>query len=85
MSELCRFLGIVISMYHREHGPAHFHAFYSGHWLVVNIESGELRGWFPPRARRHVMEWLELHRRELFDNWQRAGQKQPLRPIEPLE
>ena len=38
MPEVCRFYGIVIRMYFREHGPAHFHAEYSGQEAVVGIE-----------------------------------------------
>ncbi len=30
MPEICRFLGIVIAMYHNDHAPPHFHAKYSG-------------------------------------------------------
>ena len=30
MPEICRFYGIVIRMYFREHGPPHFHAEYGG-------------------------------------------------------
>jgi hypothetical protein len=28
MPELSRFLGIVITMFYRDHAPPHFHAFY---------------------------------------------------------
>ena len=31
------------------------------------------------------MEWLELHRAELGENWKRAEARLPLTPIEPLE
>ncbi len=30
MPEVSRFLGIVIAMYHKEHGIPHFHAKYGG-------------------------------------------------------
>jgi hypothetical protein len=32
-----------------------------------------------------VHEWLAIHRPALVENWQRAQQRQPLQPIEPLE
>jgi hypothetical protein len=35
--EICRFLGIVITMYHREHEPPLFHARYAGHKITVRI------------------------------------------------
>jgi hypothetical protein len=30
MPEISRFYGIVIRMYHNDHAPPHFHAYYSG-------------------------------------------------------
>ena len=35
MPEISRFLGIVITMYYREHGPAHFHAIYGEFEVTV--------------------------------------------------
>ena len=69
MPEICRFLGIVITMYHREHEPPHFHARYA----------------VPPRALGHVMEWWSLHRPELAANWTLAEEGRELKAIEPLE
>ena len=39
----------------------------------------------PKRAFGLIMEWLELHRAELAENWKRAEARLPLTPIEPLE
>src|SRR6266542_1316156 len=50
MPELSRFLGIVIGMFYREHGVAHFHAVYGEHEVSVEVESGTVHGHFPPRA-----------------------------------
>ena len=85
MPEISRFLGIVIGMFYNEHGVAHFHAVYGPHEISVEVESGLLRGNFPPRALRHVMEWLAIHRQELLENWELARQGQPLKRIAPLE
>jgi hypothetical protein len=51
--EISRFLGIVIAMFYREHGPSHFHAFYGGYRIAVEIEGGEVTGTFPRRALAH--------------------------------
>jgi hypothetical protein len=32
-----------------------------------------------------VVEWMELHKAELLEDWQLAKQGQPLKPIAPLE
>jgi hypothetical protein len=85
MPEISRFLGIVIAMYYRDHGPPHFHAYYGDFDMVVEIESGVVTGRFPGRARAHVLEWTEIHREELLEDWLLASQRRPLNKIEPLE
>ncbi len=44
----------------------HFHAVYGEYKITVEIESDTVRGEFPPRALRLVLEWAELHKQELF-------------------
>jgi hypothetical protein len=85
MPEISRFLGIVIGMFYSEHGVPHFHAVYGQHEISVEMESGKIYGQFPPRALRLVLEWANLHKEELIENWQLARQGQPLRRIAPLE
>ena len=85
MPELSRFLGIVIAMYYRDHGPAHFHAIYGDFEITVEIESGRINGDFPKRALTHVMEWKTLHRAQLLEAWSLARASRPLPRIDPLE
>lgn len=85
MPELARFLGIVIGMFYREHGVPHFHAVYGEQEISVEVETGRIHGLFPPRALKLVVEWTDLHKAELLDDWQLAKPGQPLRPIAPLE
>jgi hypothetical protein len=68
MPEISRFLGIVIGIFPRDHEPAHFHAVYGGYQIIIEIETGVIRGDFPKRALKHVLEWADLHRNELLDN-----------------
>lgn len=72
-------------MFYREHAPAHFHAVYGEHEVTVEIETGAVNGRFPKRALRLVLEWLDLHRDELLEDWRLAGDRRPLRRIAPLE
>ena len=82
---ISEFYGIVIAMYYGEHGVPHFHATYSGETVVVAIETGEaLAGSVPDRALRLVQEWVDLHRAELMDNWERAREQVPLERVAPL-
>jgi len=85
MPEISRFLGIVIGVFYSDHGVPHFHAIYGEHKISVEIETGTVRGEFPPRALRLVLEWAHLHRVELMSNWELARRGRPLRRIEPLE
>ena len=72
-------------MYYRDHAPPHFHAEYGEYEIEVDIDSGSIQGWFPRRALKAVIEWHELHRAELLENWRLARERLPLNHIEPLE
>lgn len=85
MPEISRFFGIVIRMHFDDHMPPRFHALYGGREAMVGISPPRLiKGRLPPRAIGLVMEWTELHRVKLLDDWARAKGFQPLDPIEPL-
>jgi hypothetical protein len=85
MPELCRFFGIVISMYHDDHAPPHFHAAYGSERAQFSIDPpGLLKGRFSPRAMALVTEWAALHREELLAAWQAREAGRPLGKIEPL-
>lgn len=84
MPETCRFLGISIPMYHREHGPPHSHARCGDYRVTVNLESGIVEGRFPRPAPRHVLEWYEIHRQELDEDWTLAVSHKALKRIKPL-
>jgi hypothetical protein len=58
---------------------------YGEYEITVEIDSGVINGRFPKRALRLVLEWLELHKDELLENWQLAEEKKPLNKIAPLE
>jgi hypothetical protein len=80
------FFGIEIRMYFRDHAPAHFHAYYQNKEAMICVETLEvIQGALPRRALGLVLDWAELHRRELAENWRRAQQHQELSNIEPLE
>ncbi len=72
-------------MFYRDHAPPHFHAFYGDYEITVEIETGVVSGRFPRRALTHVLEWLELHKDELLENWRLASERRPLNKIPPLE
>jgi hypothetical protein len=83
--ELCRFLGIVIFMVYDDHRPPHFHAEYGEYKVTVEIDSGVVDGRFPRRALKALMEWYEMHKDRLLEDWELAERHQPLKRIPPLE
>ena len=85
MPEISRFLGIVIGMFFNEYGVPHFHAAYGEFEVTVEVETGTVHGKFPKRALRLVLEWAQLHKQELLEDWQLARQGQALKRIAPLE
>lgn len=74
-------------MFAKDHIPPHFHAKYGEFIGVLDIETGELReGKLPRRALRLVQDWAELHKGELFKNWEEAQKDTPsFFKIEPLQ
>jgi hypothetical protein len=85
MPELSRFFGVVIKMFWDDHNPPHFHAFYAGEEVLIDINTlSVFAGHLSPRALGLVIEWATLHQRELQDDWRRAQGRQPLERIEPL-
>lgn len=86
MPEICRFLGIVISMYYTEHTPPHFHAKYGEHRGVFSINELKLiEGELPKRIISLVLEWAFEHREELLEDWELAEKKEVLKKIPPLD
>ena len=65
--------------------PPHFHAKYTESEITVNILTGVVEGKFPKRALRHVLEWYELHKDELSEDWRLCQNDEAPKPIEPLE
>ncbi len=72
-------------MYYDEHNPPYFHAKYENYKISVEIESGVVKGKFPKRALRAVLEWYDLHKEELAKDWELALKDMPLKKIKPLE
>ncbi|MDB2550564.1 DUF4160 domain-containing protein, partial [Rickettsiales bacterium] len=71
--------------YYNEHNPPHFHAEYKDFNIIVEIKTGIVKGTFPKRALKLVLEWYDLHKQELMKDWNLAVRKKPLNKIEPLE
>ncbi|MEI6523678.1 MAG: DUF4160 domain-containing protein [Bacteroidia bacterium] len=85
MPEISRFLGIVIFMNFNEHNPPHFHAKYGDFEITIEISTGIVNGKFPKRALNLVIEWYEMHKDELLENWNSLISTGEFKKINPLE
>jgi len=81
MPEICRFLGIIITMYFDEHNPPHFHIRYNKYRASMEIQSFNIiAGYLPAKVRGLVEEWAEIHQDELLKMWD----SKEFNKIEPL-
>ena len=72
-------------MFINEHNPPHFHIRYDEYRAIIEIGSGKITGTLPPRAMKLVVEWLNLHREELYENWELLRRGEQFKRIKPLE
>lgn len=85
MPSIARFLGIIITMYYKEHNPPHFHVKYNEYKAIFTIDDLKMiEGDLPKRVVSLVLEWAFAHREELLEDWNLAVENKPLKNIEPL-
>jgi len=88
MPELARFFGIIIRMYAEPGVPRHqphFHAYYQNHVAATSIDTIDvIGGSFPKKQQRMVKAWVEIHKGESLENWERLQSGQPPLKIAPL-
>jgi len=81
MPEICRFLGIIITMYFDEHNPPHFHVRYNEYRASLEIKTlNIIAGSIPAKVKGLVEEWAELHKEELLEMWE----SKEFHSVEPL-
>lgn len=86
MPEICRFFGIIISMFFDEHDPPHFHAEYQGNKAVFNFNGNVMKGTLNSKtATRLVREWIDLRLDHLMEDWELARVGKEVKKIAPLE
>ncbi|HTF87128.1 MAG TPA: DUF4160 domain-containing protein [Planctomycetota bacterium] len=80
------FFGIIIRMFYREHGVAHFHAEHQGQQATFTFDGELLAGHLQSRtAQRMIREWATAHRSELETNWNRIQAGEVIERIAPLD
>ena len=85
MPEVSNFYGIKVYINFREHNPPNFHAEYGEYTIIVYIDGWIVEGKFPKRALNILLEWAEIHKDELLEDWNLAMSKKIPNKIEPLK
>ena len=85
MPQISTFYGLIVLMNFKDHSPPHFHVWYGDYKITVTIQDGIVMGKMPQRALKMVFEWLEVHREELLQEWQKAQKGEALKQINPLQ
>ncbi len=70
----------------QEHNSPHIHVRYQDFRAVFGIPDGNLlAGELPPKKRKLVEAWIEIHSEELMANWLLALEGMELFRIDPLK
>ena len=71
MPTISIFFGLIIRMYYKDHQPPHIHVQYQNKNAVFDILTGDMTdGNLPVPQLRYVQAWVEIHRDDLFANWE---------------
>jgi hypothetical protein len=70
----------------KEHNPPHLHAYYQDSKAIIDIIKGEITdGNLPAKQLKLVSAWVELHKDELFADWQLCQNGEEPFKIDPLK
>ena len=85
MSEISTFLGITVYMYFEVQNPPRFQVLYNGRHGIFSISTlGYSKGNLPPKVVGLVIDWAELHKKELLANWESVKDTGTCQRIKPL-
>ena len=81
MPEICRFFGIIISLYWKDHNPPHIHFTYGDYECSISVLDRIVDG----QVIAKVNEWIDLHEAEILTLWEKAQNGEKINKIEPLK
>jgi hypothetical protein len=89
MPTISMFYGIIVTIYYKDisrHNIPHIHVRYQGKKASISIEDGTvLAGNFPAKQLRLVLAWVDIHKDELFADWELAVSGEAPFRINPLQ
>ena len=84
MPEICRFFGIIICLYWKDHNPPHIHFEYGDYQCSISIIDRIVDGKAPAKVIAKVNEWIDLHESEILSLWEKAQRGEAINKIDPL-
>ena len=85
MPEICRFFGIIIFLYWKDHNPPHIHFTYGDYECSISVLDLIVDGQAPAKVIAKVNEWINLHEAEILSLWEKAQKGEKIDKIEPLK
>lgn len=89
MPTISMFYGIIVLMFYRDndrHHLPHIHVRYQSANASLSIKDGIiLDGTLPPKQLKMVQAWIEIHKDELFADWELAISGEAPYKIAPLQ
>ena len=89
MPVISMFYGIIIRMFNyddKRHHQPHIHAQYQDENAVFDIENGEIiAGNISNKCKKLVQAWIEIHKDELFADWELAINGERVFKVKPLD
>jgi hypothetical protein len=89
MPVISTFYGIIVYLYTwdiMKHNSPHIHVKYGEFRAGISIDNGDiLFGSLPKSKMKLIQAWIEIHKKELLDNWQLATDGQKPFKIKPLQ
>ncbi|MBT4525284.1 MAG: DUF4160 domain-containing protein [Deltaproteobacteria bacterium] len=86
MPIISRFFGIIVRMYYDEHNPPHIHVEYQNNKAVIDFNGNILKGDLKSRtATRLIREWIDIHFKDLDEDWNLAQSGKEVHEIKPLD
>ena len=89
MPTISMFYGILVLMFYRDnrrHHLPHIHVRYQGQEAAISIEDGSiLDGQFPLKQYKLVQAWIEIHKEDLYADWELAVNGEDPFRIAPLQ
>ena len=72
-------------MFADDHNPPHFHIRYGDYDATITIDHGIVKGNMPSKELKMIFKWMDDHKAELKENWNRLQKGDEVIKIKPLK